>query len=108
MAIDIGEFSVGILKRIFGGHGGQHDGGHHGSHGGNNYRSGPLSEGGISCPDCRALNELNARFCQQCSASLVTASCARCGTTMQAGAKFCGQCGKPTARSANMAEVRPI
>ncbi|WP_315970475.1 zinc ribbon domain-containing protein [Variovorax sp. PAMC26660] len=98
------EKHMGMLERLFGGHGGgRHGGGggHHGSSGGyGGYGNGapPANGGGDggggACPACRTANAPGARFCQQCGTSMLPAACGKCGTTMQAGAKFCGQCGQ--------------
>jgi RNA polymerase subunit RPABC4/transcription elongation factor Spt4 len=69
---------MGMLERLFGGHGGSRHG------------------GGSACPACRAVNGPGARFCQQCGGSMQPAACRQCGTAMQAGAKFCAQCGQPS------------
>lgn len=94
---------MGILDRLFGGHGGGH-GGHHGSHGGG-YGGSPQggypppggNNGAIGCPSCQALNAADARFCQRCGTSLTPAKCNQCDANLQAGAKFCSKCGKATA-----------
>ena len=89
---------MGILDRLFSGHGDGHGGGHGGGYGvppGGYGNVPPPSAGGtVACPSCRAINAVGARFCQQCGTSLTPSVCAQCGTTLQAGAKFCGQCGK--------------
>ncbi|RSZ32286.1 zinc-ribbon domain-containing protein [Variovorax sp. 553] len=88
---------MGMLERLFGGHGGSRHGGggHHGSRDGYGYGNGAPPVGS-ACPACRAVNAPGARFCQQCGGSMQPAACRQCGTTMQAGAKFCGQCGQPS------------
>ncbi|MGB7421451.1 MAG: zinc ribbon domain-containing protein [Comamonas sp.] len=97
-----GVLKMGILDRIFGGHGGGHGSshGHGNSHGyggspsGHDWGRNPApSSSGIPCPQCKAINPQGSRFCSQCAASLVPASCAKCGSVVQTGAKFCAQCG---------------
>lgn len=90
---------MGMLERLFGGHGGaRHGGGHHGSQGGYGYGrdAPPPPPGGSACPACRAVNAAGARFCQQCGTSMLPAACRQCGTAMALGAKFCAQCGQST------------
>ncbi len=45
------------------------------------------------CRICRTVNELSARFCIECGASLKTSTCAGCGAENPASARFCAQCG---------------
>lgn len=96
------ERMVGNLMR--GGFGGHHDGyrnGHHGGskHGGYGrypgYPPGAGPGGGNPCPKCGSANAGDARFCQQCDASLSSAKCSGCGAELATDARFCGQCGKP-------------
>ena len=92
---------MGILDRIFGGHGGGHGGSH--GHGSSHGHGGPSSHdwgrnpapsaSGITCPQCKAINPNGARFCGQCGTSLVPASCTKCSSVIPIGAKFCAQCG---------------
>jgi membrane protease subunit (stomatin/prohibitin family) len=110
------EKNMGMLERLFGGHGGaRHGGGGGGRHGAGSYgghgdqggygNGAPPPNGGgggagIACPACRTANAPGARFCQQCGASMQPAACRQCGTTMQAGAKFCAQCGQSSSEAA--------
>lgn len=91
---------MGMLERLFGGHGGARHGGgggHHGSQGGHGYgRDAPPPSGGSACPACRAVNAAGARFCQQCGTSMLPAACRQCDTALVPGAKFCAQCGQST------------
>ncbi|PZP59587.1 MAG: adenylate cyclase [Azospira oryzae] len=87
-----------MLGNLMGGHHGSYRGGHHGGHGYGGYPGYPQGGGpggGNPCPQCGSANTAEARFCQQCGASLLPAKCAGCGAELAAGAKFCGQCGKP-------------
>ncbi|PZQ78183.1 MAG: adenylate cyclase [Variovorax paradoxus] len=91
---------MGIFERFLGGGHHRGGGGHHGRKGyqdsghGYGYGGPPPRDAGVACPNCRAINGPQARFCQACGASTVPAACTQCGTAMQPGAKFCGQCGK--------------
>jgi RNA polymerase subunit RPABC4/transcription elongation factor Spt4 len=90
---------MGMLERLFGGHGGSrhgggNGGGHHGSRGGHGNGSGMPPGGGNACPACRTVNAPGARFCQQCGGAMAPPACRQCGTAMQAGARFCAQCGQ--------------
>lgn len=92
-----------MLRRYVGGQGGHHGRGRHGkgSYGRGDYdgdrgdyRAGPTGGGaGLNCPQCRATNAADARFCAQCGAALA-ANCAQCGAALPAGAKFCASCGR--------------
>lgn len=112
---------MGLFDKLFSGqHGGGHGGGHgnrsgHGrddrGSGHNNRYPNPVppsdSAWGRSsqspattlkaCGACNATNDMHARFCQQCGASVAAAVCAGCNTQLAPDAKFCGQCGKPRA-----------
>lgn len=93
-----------MLRRYMGSMGG----GHHGRsrHGGGydeyrgDYRDGPVRAGqgaaGLNCPQCRASNSPDARFCAQCGAALA-AQCSQCGAALPSGAKFCAACGRAVA-----------
>ncbi|TXH87284.1 MAG: zinc-ribbon domain-containing protein [Rhodoferax sp.] len=92
---------MGILDNLFGRHHSDHHRSSHGHHedsrhGYSSGHGGPaLGATGLDCSACRAQNQPNARFCQQCGKSLIPSACRQCGTTMQTGAKFCAQCGQP-------------
>jgi membrane protease subunit (stomatin/prohibitin family) len=51
----------------------------------------------ISCPKCGASNLSNAKFCNECGATVEAAGqtvpCVKCGAQLHAGAKFCVECG---------------
>src|SRR5262245_58172254 len=46
----------------------------------------------MTCPRCRAQNDEDARFCEDCGAWLEV-TCPRCGTAVTPGKKFCRSCG---------------
>jgi membrane protease subunit (stomatin/prohibitin family) len=46
-----------------------------------------------ACPKCGTAVVANAKFCNECGASLRPAACPKCGNAVQAGAKFCIECG---------------
>ena len=48
----------------------------------------------MKCPRCQAENRPQAKFCEECAASLVR-TCANCGTQLSAAAKFCPECAHP-------------
>ena len=50
----------------------------------------------MPCPECRAENRSDRRFCGQCGASLALA-CPACGFSNEPGERFCGGCGQPLA-----------
>lgn len=99
-----------FLDRLFGGHGGRYGGGHGsgGGHHGSGHGYGPSGGGPtgpgqsawgtervLVCPNCRADNAADSRFCAQCGQRLGPAeqTCGKCGTTAASGAKFCPSCG---------------
>lgn len=89
---------MGFFERLLSGHhGSRHhkDSGYHDSDYGHRRRPYEAPrEASVACASCRALNPMNARFCQQCGGAVTrAASCAQCGTALPPGAKFCGQCG---------------
>jgi len=47
------------------------------------------------CPRCRAENELDAKFCEQCGGAL-TRTCAHCQKPLSPKARFCPACGQPS------------
>ena len=51
------------------------------------------------CPSCRAENNAEAKFCEECGNSL-SRSCAHCGKPLSTKAKFRPACGKPFAVTA--------
>lgn len=48
---------------------------------------------GVVCPKCGTKNEIGAKFCDNCGASLVK-RCDSCGEENDIDAKFCRKCGK--------------
>lgn len=52
----------------------------------------PLTQQGITCSDCGALNAPNQPFCGACGARLAT-HCIACGSSATPGYRFCGTCG---------------
>lgn len=95
---------MGFLKRLLGGAiGGHHGGGRQGGgHHGSSYWPNPNDDNqtannrseAFSCPNCKAGNLYNAKFCQQCGTSLAPLVCTQCNTSLLPDAKFCPQCGK--------------
>ena len=65
---------MGILDRLFSGHGGGHGGGYGVPPGGYGNVPPPSAGGTVACPSCRAINAVGARFCQQCGTSLTPLS----------------------------------
>ncbi|MEO7667209.1 MAG: serine/threonine-protein kinase, partial [Dehalococcoidia bacterium] len=60
------------------------------------------------CPACHYDNPKNARFCNDCGASLTReAACASCGAANPAGAKFCSECGGGMAGGAPASSPAP-
>ncbi|HEX6762404.1 MAG TPA: adenylate/guanylate cyclase domain-containing protein [Gaiellaceae bacterium] len=53
----------------------------------------------MTCPACGAANEADARFCNECGASLAS-GCPACGVVNAAGARFCKGCGAPLGAAA--------
>ena len=49
----------------------------------------------VICPRCRAENELDARFCEQCGGAL-TRTCPHCQKPLSPKARFCPACGQPS------------
>ena len=94
---------MGFLKRLLGGamgghhSGGQQGGGHHRSYWPNPNYDSPTTTNrseAPSCPNCKAGNSYNAKFCQQCGTSLAPLTCTQCNASLLPDAKFCPQCGK--------------
>ena len=48
----------------------------------------------VICPVCRAENERDAKFCEQCGGALARA-CAHCQKPLSPKARFCSACGQP-------------
>jgi membrane protease subunit (stomatin/prohibitin family) len=65
------------------------------------------------CPKCGAANLSNAKFCNECGASMSASQqtvCVKCGAELQAGSKFCVECGskqEPTRCARCQAELQP-
>jgi len=54
----------------------------------------PAEPVGIECPKCSAQNDLNAKFCSRCGASMVKNNhCIKCNAVIPEEAKFCSECG---------------
>jgi class 3 adenylate cyclase/predicted ATPase len=53
----------------------------------------------MKCPQCEFENRPQAKFCEQCAASLAR-TCANCGTQLSPTAKFCPECAHPVAAGA--------
>lgn len=52
------------------------------------------SKGTYICPDCRASNDVDARFCKNCGKGIPQKRyCTRCGTENDRDARFCDSCG---------------
>jgi hypothetical protein len=49
----------------------------------------------MHCPRCQRENRPQAKFCEECGASLAR-SCGHCGAALSTSAKFCSECGRPT------------
>lgn len=50
------------------------------------------SDGKIACPACGHPNDEDAKFCDDCGAS-ISMSCRNCGAVNKGDAKFCDDCG---------------
>ena len=50
----------------------------------------------MNCPRCRAENEPEAKFCEECGGSL-SRTCSHCHKLLSPKAKFCPECGQPVA-----------
>ncbi|TMJ69346.1 MAG: zinc-ribbon domain-containing protein [Alphaproteobacteria bacterium] len=48
----------------------------------------------MRCPKCQHENTLEAKFCEECAATLAP-TCGNCGSPVSSTAKFCSQCGHP-------------
>lgn len=54
----------------------------------------------VRCHKCNNLNDADARFCDQCGATLSkTLPCPSCGELNDADARFCDNCGRPLGQS---------
>ena len=62
----------------------------------------------MQCPQCRAENRSDRRFCGQCGASLALA-CPSCGFANEPGERFCGGCGQAlsSAQSNSVSALSP-
>jgi class 3 adenylate cyclase/tetratricopeptide (TPR) repeat protein len=49
----------------------------------------------MPCPQCQRENRPQAKFCEECGASLAR-SCGHCGAALSTSAKFCSECGRAT------------
>ncbi|HEX6489053.1 MAG TPA: adenylate/guanylate cyclase domain-containing protein [Candidatus Dormibacteraeota bacterium] len=61
----------------------------------------------MNCPACGSNNEVGARFCQECGATLAL-TCAQCGAQVPPNAKFCNQCGAPQGPAAARVAPPPV
>lgn len=54
----------------------------------------------VKCQKCGDLNDVNAKFCDECGSPLTAVgdkiNCPHCNAEISADAKFCKECGKPT------------
>ena len=82
-----------------GGHGGQSNVTHQGRSNPQSYNAGNYSNqtnsqpSWIPCKKCNQVNEVTAKFCQNCGVSMNN-NCRFCGIDNTVGSKFCGNCGK--------------
>lgn len=54
----------------------------------------PATEQGVRCLKCNTVNEVDAKFCDQCGFSLQkTKACPACRELNDPNAKFCDNCG---------------
>src|SRR5688500_3213271 len=49
----------------------------------------------MKCARCQHENEADARFCEQCAATMAR-RCAQCGRQLSPKARFCPECAHPT------------
>jgi class 3 adenylate cyclase/tetratricopeptide (TPR) repeat protein len=57
----------------------------------------------MKCPRCQVENRPQAKFCEECGASLAR-TCGNCGSSVSATAKFCAECGQPAASAIVVSE----
>jgi class 3 adenylate cyclase len=57
----------------------------------------------MKCPRCQVENRPQAKFCEECGASLAR-TCANCGSPLTATAKFCAECGQAAASATAVSE----
>jgi hypothetical protein len=60
----------------------------------------------MQCPQCRAENPPQAKFCMECAA-LLARRCSACGAELPAKAKFCFECAHPVEQPAPAAAAPP-
>ena len=53
----------------------------------------------MQCPRCRHENEKDAKFCEECAATLAR-TCTNCGRQLSSTAKFCPECAHPAVAAA--------
>jgi class 3 adenylate cyclase len=58
----------------------------------------------VRCPSCNSENPADAKFCDECSAVLIS-QCPACGVSNRPGAKFCRGCAAPLASSPGAAGI---
>ncbi|MGO8868566.1 MAG: adenylate/guanylate cyclase domain-containing protein, partial [Alphaproteobacteria bacterium] len=54
----------------------------------------------MKCPKCQHENRADAKFCEECAASLARV-CANCGAQLSSTAKFCSECAHPAGQAAS-------
>ncbi|BBG22793.1 hypothetical protein IC006_0077 [Sulfuracidifex tepidarius] len=54
----------------------------------------------VKCWKCGYENDNNAKFCENCGASLTSIKCPKCGKENPPSSKFCGDCGSPLTQAA--------
>jgi class 3 adenylate cyclase len=59
----------------------------------------------MQCPRCQHDNEVDAKFCEECAASLAR-TCGNCGRQLSQTAKFCPTCAHPTDLAATGSTAR--
>jgi hypothetical protein len=68
---------------------------------GEGLRGGTGTADAVLCPDCRAVNDADAKFCDACGAALLKSkACPACGEPNALDARYCDACGRafpPTA-----------
>jgi class 3 adenylate cyclase/tetratricopeptide (TPR) repeat protein len=60
---------------------------------------------GMDCPRCHAVNDTDARFCEECGAALGLV-CPTCGAPVTPGKKFCRACGAQLSATGASAATR--
>ena len=60
----------------------------------------------MKCPKCQHENRADAKFCEECAASLARV-CANCGAQLSSTAKFCSECAHPAGQAASPTASSP-